>query len=340
MGVVRNFHSEPAWLYKETFSNRVFCYAIPSRRRQSWWSIRCRTFELRGSGLSRPFPAFAAKAPGFITFYRSHPLDAILHFPREVMSAMSTNSRQSRRDYQRAYKACYHCRKGKTRCLMSGDGSCTRCARQGIECIPSNTHALPRPRARELDRDEGFSCKLLVSPDLFSSLVLTLPGTAVVPRRTILDEAEKHAHIDSTASSLRTPVHAQTPTNDEFTVASRSYQASPNQVSQNPLARSVVRTVISGANDALNVLFDLGSSRASGGFPVSTETMPTPLFQTIPRKDDAMDLEGQAASDIPANRPLQHAPKALSSLVRIWKSCHFVRMGWLTAYEALQYIDL
>lgn len=254
------------------------------------------------------------------------------------MPAMSTKSRESKRDYQRAYKACFQCRKQKTRCLTDGYGPCTRCARQRTECIPSDTHASPRPRGRGVDRDKSTACRSLVSPDLFDSLALTLTDTASLGRRTMPAEPEKDPPSDSTAS-LRSHDYAQTPAVDEFTVAGQ-YQTFPSQTSQNPLARSVVQTVISGPNDALNLLFDVGSSRAPVGLAANTDTVPTHSSHLNTRQDSVVNLQEQAKSNRQIEGPSQHAPKVQGSLVRVWQSCHFVRMGWLTAREALQYIDL
>jgi hypothetical protein len=127
---------------------------------------------------------------------------------------------------------------------------------------------------------------------------------------------------------------------EESTAAGGPYQTSPSQSSQNPLARSVVRTVISGANDALNLLFDVRSSRGPARLAADADVGPTHFSHVSTRQENIDNLQEPAETDPPMDMPSQHTPKAQGSVARVWQSCHFVRMGWLTAREAIQYVDL
>ena len=163
--------------------------------------------------------------------------------------------------------------------------------------------------------------------------------TASLTRGTIAAEPEKDLPNDSTVS-LTSLDFAQTPPVNEFTAVDQAYQASPSQASHNPLARSVVRTVIAGANDALNLLFDVGSTRAPIELASDTDILSQYPSRMSSRQNNAINLQEQASDDRIMDESSQHAPKPRGSPVRIWQSCHFVRVGWLTAREALQYVDL
>ena len=94
------------------------------------------------------------------------------------------------------------------------------------------------------------------------------------------------------------------------------------------VADSVIRTVISTGNDALNVLFEaasrdrnsmLNDSESPASERVSHQIQP---LKTNPNTTQA---------DIP-----NPSPEVLGT----WESCRFVTMGWLSAKDAVLYIDL
>jgi hypothetical protein len=133
--------------------------------------------------------------------------------------------------------------------------------------------------------------------------------------------------------------YAHVATTSRLDKAETTYQTSSSD-SPNALARSVVRTVISGANEAFNLLFDVVPNRdqghvadlsgAAGNQPSSVNS----VSRTVQNQDEPPEMHSLS------NGPSQHFPGFSSSLIRTWQSCHFVRMGWLTAREAIQYVDL
>ncbi|OQV07205.1 Fungal specific transcription factor domain-containing protein [Cladophialophora immunda] len=81
------------------------------------------------------------------------------------------------------------------------------------------------------------------------------------------------------------------------------------------------------------------------------------LSTAMPRDDLLNTVEAQSLSRGTVSPSVEHQNQSLevsslsamrsphprnysSSLVRIWQSCHFVHMGWLTPREAIQYVDL
>ncbi len=136
---------------------------------------------------------------------------------------------------------------------------------------------------------------------------------------------QSHAHVANPSTSRKTEPTCQT---------------SSSHDSPNALARSVVRTVISGANDAFSLLFDVVPNRDQehAAEPSSTSGNQPASINSVPRTA----LNPNRPADIytqPDVSP-QHVPSFSSMLIRTWQSCHFVRMGWLTAREAIHYVDL
>lgn len=92
----------------------------------------------------------------------------------------------------------------------------------------------------------------------------------------------------------------------------------------------MIRTVVSHGNDALNLLFEAATqdSRASHQ-------------SDIPRHA-AFDPAGDhVTSTSPAlSRAPDQGPSAAPDVLELWRCSRYVRMGWLSAEEAILYIDL
>jgi len=104
------------------------------------------------------------------------------------------------------------------------------------------------------------------------------------------------------------------------------------------LMSSVMRTVVSNGNDALRILFEAATEDAGAG-----------NINQDHAAQDARHVEfatsatpGSGTS--PAASPHVAPPVILSTTdpntLRAWNACRFVRMGWLSAEEAVTYVDL
>lgn len=178
------------------------------------------------------------------------------------------------------------------------------------------------------------------SPKLVRSL--TQIDTAPLEERTVPASLEQDLPLDS-STWLGSPNYPQTTAVSHFAVDDGACQTSPSHGSQNTLARSVVRTVISGPKDALNLLFDVRSNREpvrTAAAHADSDTAPTQSPHMSSKQRESVNLDELTETGPPSDMPSQHESRVLRALVRIWQSCHFVRMGWLTAREAIQYVDL
>ena len=85
------------------------------------------------------------------------------------------------------------------------------------------------------------------------------------------------------------------------------------------LSSDMMTTLVANGNDALSILFQAAQSDAS-----SLGHSPVAHRQSL--------LAVAAAAGETSTAPM--------SVLQIWHACRFVKMGWFTSEEAIQYIDL
>ncbi|KMU72045.1 hypothetical protein CISG_00353 [Coccidioides immitis RMSCC 3703] len=110
------------------------------------------------------------------------------------------------------------------------------------------------------------------------------------------------------------------------------------------LASSVMRTVVSSGNDALNILFQAAAQEqgASIGDMSTTNTRAAALGQTAQPMQQTHGTPGSTTSLGMATTVSDpaHLSPAEPEVVAVWDSCRFVKMGWFSSREAVTYIDL
>jgi hypothetical protein len=112
-------------------------------------------------------------------------------------------------------------------------------------------------------------------------------------------------------------------------------EASPSISSTGP-AGEITTTLVSNGNDALRLLYQPAIEHAN-----KDDTSPNhqgPVSRHTLHRTADTSSPGTTAS-IRASRPAYVSPAAPSPLT-VWRSFRFVRMGWFTAEEAVNYIDL
>lgn len=109
------------------------------------------------------------------------------------------------------------------------------------------------------------------------------------------------------------------------------------------LANSMMRTVVSSGNDALNLLFE--AAAAAHDQEPSRNDQDTPSQGPQSAVVDAgnghpVNGSATARADI---QPKSVHPVELSdtsaAVLSVWEACRFVKMGWFTSREAVTYID-
>ncbi|KAL3482830.1 hypothetical protein BJX62DRAFT_99192 [Aspergillus germanicus] len=237
------------------------------------------------------------------------------------------------RTYKRTYKACIPCRQRKAKCDLGElpDGSpmgppCAKCRREQRQCVFSETRAWERKKKRGSQDD-------IVSPP---------PG---MRRRlssgTGLDDEELQAQRRVPAAASQSPKDGITTPRRLYTTKDRHTR----QQSTSTLDNSMMRTVVSSGNDALNILFEAAAAQSQEAGLNEQAEHSRGTSSHAPYGDSSRSPFGHMQSIVSPNslaraiRPIELS-HAANEVLSIWESCRFVMMGWFTSREAVTLIDL
>lgn len=108
------------------------------------------------------------------------------------------------------------------------------------------------------------------------------------------------------------------------------------------LANSVMRTVVSSGNDALNILFRAAEASNMNDLATASKGSTTHSSPNVHPNQQQYRDPGTVASF--GTAPTAPDYPALSTVepevLRVWEACRFVKLGWFTAAQAVTYIDL
>lgn len=130
---------------------------------------------------------------------------------------------------------------------------------------------------------------------------------------------------------------------EEVGILQGSNPQEENGPQTNSFANSMMRTVVSSGNDALNILFEAAAVHSRENEMIESEMQSRNTrdrsHRTRPsngsRDMNAISPEALAKAVRPVE--LSHAAK---DVLAVWETCRFVRMGWFTSREAVTFIDL
>lgn len=279
--------------------------------------------------------------------------------------------------HKRVYQACIPCRRRKVRCDLGSvdnphDPPCVRCRRESKECYFSATR---RKRKNGDDADDHAADDIVQGEDeyiirngrkrphtagasppppaldsrFYSDVPLTPGGSMGRTQPLRRPGPGDHARSDSTRSITASRGRGAT----EFPADE------PNTPLENYEARSVMRKEVYGPHDALDLLYKAATDKTHDTGVHSHHTSPQTLgLQTpslnLPRVNDGVAYVQHAAQHAAVQRAAIEAPidpqltKADSRVdpvpahvdaLRAWTRFRFVRAGWFTAQEAIDYID-
>lgn len=221
-------------------------------------------------------------------------------------------------DHRRAYKACIACRERKAKCDLAGrDGPpCVRCRRGLRECVfPSER---PWPKRRK-----------------------TTHGTLPVPTIDLIifdcsraDEEQNSHERDSPGGQRRRQSNTsqQITTFDEDSLPHEDQNCSSRDDTTHDLARSVMQTVVSSGNDALNLLFQAAGQEQN----MRLQNQRSPQIDASNSQSTTPVRPSLFGSN---NQPIAISPPA-PDVHRLWRSFRFVKEGWVSAEEVVTYINL
>ena len=246
------------------------------------------------------------------------------------------NESAGSREFRRVYKACLTCQKRKSKCELDENAyatgrPCLRCRREMKECVFVEKRATPKRRKRSTN--ESMNTEGRHDPENFVNSNANLHGQPTHNTPTISSNqgsVQPATSPDGEAgpSLLRTRASA---------IERPEYAASP---ATDSLADSVMRTVVSSGNDAMNLLFEAArqegdceaqNAQGENDGAASTQTMGIQFHPTSKHTHST-----NAPSPPPHNVRI---PDACSDALEVWSACRFVKMGWFSAHEAIFYID-
>lgn len=284
------------------------------------------------------------------------------------ISDPSSSQQGQSAQHKRVYQACIPCRRRKVRCDLGSvdnphDPPCVRCRRESKECFFSATR---RKRKTEdgIEVEDEYIIRngrkrphTEVSPPppppppldrgLYTDVPLTPGGSLGRTQPLRRPGAGEHTRSDSRSSITASRGRSAT----EFPADE------PNTPLENYEARTVMRKEVYGPHDALDLLYKAATdnkhdtvghshslSSQAAGLP------PTSLNATLPQSNDgymyAQSAAGQRAQAYaPIDPQLTKADAKADPLpahddaLKAWARFRFVRAGWFTAQEAIDYID-
>lgn len=276
--------------------------------------------------------------------------------------------------HKRVYQACIPCRRRKVRCDLGSvdnphDPPCVRCRRESKECYFSATR---RKRKTDDGYEEGGSIddddyivrngrKRLhasgspppIDKRLFSDTPLT-PGGSMGRNQPLRRPGEHGYSYDDSRSSTAAPIATSRRTTDQFGADE------PNTPLENFEARTVMRKGVYGPHDALDLLYKAATDNNNIGSKIEgshlQSTMSTahssrsqdPAVSAVPQGSDRRDHARQTSRpagtmDAPIDPMLTKTDPAdepgYAEALKAWARFRFVRAGWFTAQEAIDYID-
>ncbi|KAF3770454.1 hypothetical protein M406DRAFT_245505, partial [Cryphonectria parasitica EP155] len=265
--------------------------------------------------------------------------------------------------HKRVYQACIPCRRRKVRCDLGSvdnphDPPCVRCRRESKECYFSATRRKRKTEDGDNDGDVGdlredeyilrngrkrphteSSPPPALDRRYYSDVPLT-PGGSVGRTQPLRrpGAVREHSRSDSRSSISASRGRGGT---TEFG------GDEPNTPLENYEARTVMRKEVYGPHDALDLLYKAAHDTSSHALGLQQ----TPSLNLSTRTGDGMlyaqhGVSQRASSDAPIDPQLTKAPGARTEslpshadALKAWTRFRFVRAGWFTAQEAINYID-
>ncbi|KAL4873041.1 hypothetical protein BDV12DRAFT_115848 [Aspergillus spectabilis] len=248
---------------------------------------------------------------------------------------LSRPGNASERTYQRTYKACIPCRQRKAKCDLGelSDGSpmgppCAKCRREQRQCVFSETRAWERKKKRAKSQED---------------VVLSTPNTRrKLTSNTRFSDEERLIRQRGQAPDSNADGHAE-----NGVIRLQPYIANhrhTRQESTTDLDNSMMRTVVSSGNDALNILFEAAAHRQEADLAdqgMHLGNTPDSAGYGVGRGSPFGQMHSMASPDVSARiiRPVELS-HATNEVLDIWEACRFVMMGWFTSREAVTLIDL
>ncbi|KJR89889.1 c6 zinc finger domain containing protein [Sporothrix schenckii 1099-18] len=268
--------------------------------------------------------------------------------------------------HKRVYQACIPCRRRKVRCDLGSvdnphDPPCVRCRRESKECFFSATR-----RKRKTDDDTGIDSDDYIVRNGRRKLHVDETGTSRLDGGAY-DDAPLGAGLANVRSHpLRRPQPDDPSTRNGNTGSRKADNMAaadePNTPLENFEAQTVMRREVYGPHDALDLLYKAATDSPhtkqddpSNGTPagpsqnkytlqsgqgsLSSEYFTTPATAYGPNRPGRAASHNEQVVDPELGRPDPSTLPGYADALKLWARFRFVRAGWFTAQEAIEYIN-
>lgn len=284
---------------------------------------------------------------------------------------------QAGAQHKRVYQACIPCRRRKVRCDLGSvdnpnDPPCVRCRRESKECYFSATR-----RKRKTDDADGSDVDEYIVRNGRKRVYTNedTPPAQIERRRQYSDVPLTPGGSQGRSQPLRRPDGSTTGTAESVildrTEADLAPDADGDEQMENPDAQTVMRRGVYGPHDALDLLYkaatdtarfvhpaSLSSKRATAnrnsdmttqvkredsrvtgaGVTPNQPRIEEPVDRTRPRRNTVPGHSEQPVDPDLDKQDLTAQP-GYAEAVKAWMRFRFVRAGWFTPHEAIEYID-
>ncbi|KAJ4351821.1 zinc finger transcriptional activator [Didymosphaeria variabile] len=264
--------------------------------------------------------------------------------------------------HTRTYQACIPCRRRKVRCDLGPvdnphDPPCVRCRRESKECFFSATRRKRKTDGGELEDDDDYELRngrkrARTEDDVQIPAPLTAPTGSSSSASQYVSQPLTPGGSVGRYEPLRRPTTSHAPHNDD----------EDQKLNDKSMAVMQTGEIYSG-HDALNLLFeaagrngDIEHHRTGSASSLQRPSMlgpaSTPGSQAnfaSPQAQSHARNHSRATAAEPAVDPaisqqytsLPEPPNeaAFAEAIKAWTKFRFVRAGWMTAKEAVRYID-
>lgn len=260
----------------------------------------------------------------------------------------SRGSNNADRVYQRTYKACIPCRQRKAKCELgtgpdgvSSGPPCARCRREQKDC------AFTKKRAWERSKKRRKQCCSFMIYQWHVSIDIRLAGASEDADISSPNTRQRRSSPDEKNGSYYMMTdHGPSPGNisTDTTAGDMDESGQERPQSTPSLGNSMMRTVVSSGNDALNILFEAAAAH-SGRNGMGPDAQPGNNGSSesrAARNENSWTGGDSAAPFHVATRTVYpvEISQASKEVLEVWEACRFVKMGWFTSREAVTLIDL
>lgn len=263
--------------------------------------------------------------------------------------------------HTRTYQACIPCRRRKVRCDLGPvdnphDPPCVRCRRESKECFFSATRRKRKTDGGELDEDDDYEIRngrKRARTEDESQHLPTPPQPTSSNSNAYVSQPLTPGGSVGRYEPLRRPTTSHAPQNDE----------EDQKLNDKSMAVMQTGEIYSG-HDALNLLFEAAgrngdiehhrtgsasslqrpSLRGPGSTPGSQPNFASPQAQPAHARNQSRAAATEPAVDPAISQQYTSLPEppneaAFAEAIKAWTKFRFVRAGWMTAKEAVRYID-